>query len=86
MNNISQVIVFVNTHSNIFLIKYLTTYINSDILEVCINRRRMYGYFTVCDVDMNGFLVTPIRNHVCAPTRNVTALIGKNPVRRSKRE
>lgn len=65
---------------------YLTTYIYHDILHmICIDKRKKYGYFAVSDVGMNGFHVTITKSHVSAPIQNVTALIGKNPVRVSKR-
>ena len=80
INNISQVIVFVNTMSNILLANYLTTHIYSDILEVCIKRRKKSQYSVVPDVVMNGFLVILTKNHECVPILNATALTGKNPV------
>lgn len=80
IKNISQVIVFVNTLTNIFLRIYLTTYIYLDILiMVCIKKRKSYGYFTVSDVGMNGFPVTLIKNRVSAPIQSVIVRIGKNP-------
>ena len=82
-----KVLISVNTLSNILLRIYLTTYIYRDILHmICIKKRKGYGYFTVSGVGMSGFPVILTGNHVSAPIRNVIALIGKNPVRPSKRK
>lgn len=83
INNISQVTVFVNTPRNIFLIRYLTTHIYSDILEVCIRLKKMYGYSVAPDADMSGFPAIPKKNQRFV--LNVIALTGKNHVRASKR-
>ena len=56
----------------------MTKLIYNDILEVCIKRRGMYGYSVALGVVMSGFPAILIKNHVCAPIRNVTVLIGKN--------
>jgi hypothetical protein len=45
----------------------------------------MYGGSVAPDADMSGLPVILIKNHECVPIPNVTALIGKNPVRASKR-
>jgi len=85
INNISQVIAFVNTLSNIFLRICLTTYIWYDILGVCIKRRKKLQCSVVPDAIMSGFPVILIKNHECVPILNATAHIGKNPVIESKR-
>ena len=58
----------------------------SDILSVCIEKRKKCGYSIVFDVGMSGFPVTPKKSRVSALIQSVTVLIGKNPVRKSKRE
>jgi len=45
---------------------------------ICIKKRKRYGYFTVSDVDMNGFPVTPKKNHVFVRIQNVTVHTGKS--------
>ena len=57
----------------------LTTYIYSDILQVCIRKRKRCGNFIAPDVAINGFPVTLIKNLMYAPILNATAPIGKNP-------
>lgn len=87
ISNISQVIVFVNTLTNIFLVNYLTTYILRDILTLlCIKKKRKYGYSVVQDVDTSGFHAIPIENHEYAQILNAIAPIGKNRARVSKRK
>jgi len=74
-----------NTHSNIFLIRHLTTHIYNDILVIChIKRKKSSQSSIVPDACTNGILVTLKKNQRFA--LNAIALIGKNPVKKSKRE
>ena len=65
------------TINNILVMRYLTSYIYSDILVIChIKKRKRYGCFSVADVDTNGILVTPIKNRRFAQV--ATAHTGKS--------
>ena len=70
---------------NLFIMRYLTTYIYNDILAIChIKRRKRLQSLIVPDAGTNGILVTLKKNQRFA--LNAIALIGKNPVKKSKRE
>ena len=70
--------------NKLLLVNHLTTYTISDILWVCIKRRKSLQSSIVPDACTNGILVTLKKNQRFA--LNAIALIGKNPVRKSKRE
>jgi hypothetical protein len=65
--------------------RYLTTYIAYGILTICIKKKERLQCFGVHDAVMSGFPAIPGKNRKCVPIPNATALIGKNPVRVSKR-
>lgn len=84
INNISQVIVFVNTYwqyilDKLFVMRYLTTYIYSDILVICHTRKRKRSQYSVVpDAVTSGFPVTLIKNPVFVRIQSAIAHIGKS--------
>jgi hypothetical protein len=75
----------VNIPNNIFLIRYLTTYITYDIFTVCTKKKERLSCFAVPDAVMSGFLAILKKNLTSAPILNAIVLTGKNHVRASKR-
>ena len=82
INNISQIIVFVNTFRPyildiLFMIKYLTPYIYDDILRIWITKKQNRLHcLLVVGVGINGSLATLTKNQ--QRVQSVKALIGIN--------
>ncbi len=71
--------------NKLLLVNHLTTHIYNDILVIChIKRKKSSQSSIVPDACTNGILVTLKKNQRFA--LNAIALIGKNPVKKSKRE
>ncbi len=69
----------------LFILKYLTTYMITDILVIChIKRRKSLQSSIAPGACTNGILVTLKKNQRFVQVATVP--IGKNPVRKSKRE
>jgi hypothetical protein len=56
-----------------------------DILVICIKKKERLLCSIVPDAVMSGFPVILTKNHECVPILSAIALIGRNPVRESKR-
>lgn len=80
-----RVAVFVNTLSKILLEICLTKYTDSDIFAVCIKRRKKSQYSVVRGAGTSGFPAILTKNRACALIRSVTARIGRNLAKVSKR-
>ena len=73
-----------NTHSNIFLIRHLTTHIYNDILVICHTKKRKRSLHSIVpDAGINGFPAILKKSQQLVQVATVHT--GKNPVRGSKR-